>query len=248
MAHMSFLPEDYLNSRIELRTNMICLMLFVIVLAAIVAAYFVTNRQRAEVENRHAAINIRYREAAERITQLDELRARKQDMMNKAQITAKLVEPVPRTLILSELINHMPSRLSLLEFDLETKVIRAGGSRSRTTLQKAKADANAANRARGQRVEPAVTTDVNMSLVGVTPTDLEVAEFMRSIGSMPLFRNVNLSFSEQVKINDRPMRKFQIDMKLGRNVDILEIQPTQVSRVRNPMAPGEVTAADVRLD
>ena len=248
MANMSFLPEDYLNSRIELRSNMICLILFVVVLASIVGAYFVTNRQRAEVESQHAVINARYREAAERITQVDELHARKQDMMNKARITAKLVEPVPRTLILSEMINHMPRRLSLLEFDLETKVIRAGGSRSRTTLQKAKAAAKAADHAREQPVEPATTTNVNMRLVGVTPTDLEVAEFMRSIGSTSLFRNVNLSFSEQVKINDTPMRKFQIDMKLAGNVDILEVQPTQVSRVRSPMTPGDITASDIRLD
>ena len=36
MDKMSFLPEDYLEKRIELRANMICLSLFAVVLVAII--------------------------------------------------------------------------------------------------------------------------------------------------------------------------------------------------------------------
>ena len=35
MSNMSFLPDDYVEQRIERRTNVICLLLFVVVAAGI---------------------------------------------------------------------------------------------------------------------------------------------------------------------------------------------------------------------
>ena len=121
---LSFLPEDYLQRRIARRTNVICLALFVVVMGGVIAAWFVTDRQRREIKVLQDDVNRQYEEAAQRIDQLDQLKKKKQKMLQKAKITSALVERIPRSFLLAELINHMPATLSLLELELETEVQR----------------------------------------------------------------------------------------------------------------------------
>ena len=65
----SFLPKDYLEKRIAQRTNIICASLFVVVMIAVVTAFFVTNRQRNEVKAQQEAINTRFEQAALQLEQ-----------------------------------------------------------------------------------------------------------------------------------------------------------------------------------
>lgn len=239
MANMSFLPEDYLEKRIELRTNVICLALFVVVFTAVIGAYFVTNRQRTEVKQLHDEINAEFQEAANRITQLEQLQQRKQDMIRKANITRTLLEQVPRTLILSELINRMPPNLSLLNLELETKTTQVSTGKA-TALEEAKSKAKAKKdkESKGSS-ETVAVTDVLLKLVGVAPTDVEVSDYLESLGECDLLRDVSLSFSEEIKIGEKTLRKFQFGMKVQPDVDVNELEPTKVARnlKRNPMGP-----------
>ncbi len=237
MANMSFLPEDYLERRIELRTNAICLALFVIVFSAVIGAYFVTNRQRTEVKDLHKQINDQFQDAAKRITQLEQLQKRKQDMIRKANITRSLVEQVPRTLILSELINRMPPNLSLLSFDLETKVTQTAAAAKPTALEDAKSKAK--TKKKEESPEMIAVSDVTLRLVGIAPTDVEVSNYLESLGKCPLVRDVSLSFSEEIAIEGKSLRKFQLGMRVNGDVDVREVEPTLVARnlKRNPMGP-----------
>ena len=125
MAKSSFLPDDYVEKRKQHRTNVVNLTLFVVVMAAILGAFFVTDRQRTEVRSLQRDVNAQFEEAAKRLEQLDQLQVQKKQMVRKARVTGVLLERVPRSLILSELVNSMPSTVSLEELDLTTKVIRA---------------------------------------------------------------------------------------------------------------------------
>src|SRR5690606_38464020 len=121
---------------------------------------------------------------------------------------------VPRSIVLAELINNMPETLSLLDFELESKVTQSRPA-PRTALDKAKAKAK-------QDAEPQIEvkeTEVSLRLVGVAPTDVQVAQFMTALGKAELFSDVSLAFSEAVTIDKEPLRKFRIDMQLNQNVD-----------------------------
>ena len=106
-------------------------------------------------------------------------------MKRKAAVTAELLERVPRTLILSELINNIPADLSLLEFKIETKIIRKKLSCVTTALDVAKKKRK--SKLDDAKVEPVKGSEVNLKLVGVAPTDVEVAKFIHALGNSPLF-------------------------------------------------------------
>ena len=57
---------------------------------------------------------------------------------------------------------------------------------------------------------------------------------MTALGRSLMFTDVNLAFSEEVKMaQDQLMRKFRIDMKLNNNVVAEDIEPKLVQRSLN---------------
>jgi len=214
----SFLPEDYLQKKIARRTNAICITLFTLVMAGVIGAFLVTGRQRTEVRSLQEEVNASFQDAARRIEQLDQLQVDKKAMMQRRKVAAVLVERVPRSVILAELTNRMPATLSLLEFDLQTKVLR-NAPRPRTAIQR-EAQKNRKNRKKlAQPNQPDIKpTELTLSLTGVAPTDLEVSQFLAMLNQHELFQNIFLRYSEDTLIQDRKMRKFEIEMTLNQNI------------------------------
>lgn len=223
----SFLPEDYLQKKIAVRTNAICITLFVLVMTGVVGAFMVTDRQRIEVRRLQTEVDEQYREAARRIDQLDQLQQDKKLMMQRKKVAEVLVERVPRSVILAELTNLMPSTLSLLEFDMQTEVLRTA-PRPKTAIQR-ESEKNQKNREKlANPEEPEIKpTELKLTLVGVAPTDLEVSQFLASLNQHELFENIFLLYSEGAQIQERPMRKFEIELTLNQNIapQSLDVDP-----------------------
>ena len=229
MANASFLPEDYVIKKVQRRTNVICMVLFTLVLVGIVGAWVTRMREAAREGADSARVDAQLEEAAKRLDQLDQLQEKKAQMLQKAKVTSVLLERVPRSLILSELINNMPGMVSFLDFGLETHVVQTP-MRATTVLDKARQEQKAAAARAGQPEVNVPNTETRLTLTGIAPTDVQVAQYMTSLGRSPLFADLNLSFSEEVTIDDRIMRRFGIDMKIDQNVDLAKVEPTKVKR------------------
>jgi hypothetical protein len=233
MANASFLPEDYLEKRAQRRTNIVCVGLFAIVVAGVFGVGSLQFRQKLELQARQRAVNARFEEAAKRLEDLDQLQTQRAALVQKATDVRTLLERLPRTRVLSELVNNMPATLSLLSLDLSTKVTTKQVQVA-TALDKAKVDAKAKKSKTTREVKQ---VDVTLSVEGVAPTDVQVAQFMTAIGSIPFFSDVNLAYTEEMTVEDHTMRKFRIDMKVNQDIEIEKIEPTMVKRDlnRNPM-------------
>lgn len=251
MSNASFLPEDYLIERAERRTNLISLSLFGIVMAAVVGAFFVTNRQALLVRQQQDEINQQYQQAAVQIEKLTQLETQRAEMLNKAELAAALVERVPRSILMAELINRMPERLALLEFDMKSErsktapLTPATGNAPKDSQGRLVAAPKAE---RGKTMQEAGAStgkveapryDVSITMVGVAPTDLELSKFMTELNAFKLLRSVSLEYSEQKEIQGRTMRQFKIALALNSEADVRQIEPRLVPRMRNPLAFGE---------
>lgn len=239
MTTNSFLPADYLAKRAEKRTNLICLALFAIVMAAVFGAFLVTNRQWSQVKSAQGAINANYQKAGKQIQELTELEKQRDDMLNKAELAGALVERVPRSILLAELINRMPPQLGVLEFDLRSeRRMPARQAVERSGSQRISGNARAQTREQANEVVNRVEApqyNVSVAMVGVAPTDLEVSRYMAELNAYPLLRDVTLVYSEEKEIEGRRMRQFRISMTLAPDADIRAVNPLAVPRIRNPM-------------
>lgn len=225
----SFLPEDYLARKIARRTNFICLSLFAVVTVGVVAAWFVTDQQRGQVLRQQEQIDASYAETAKRIAEMEDLQHRKKQMIRKAKVISVLVEPVPRSLIMAEMINQMPPTLSLTEFELDTKVIRVA-ERPKTAIERQRERMNQKAQLEEQEQPSAPQTEVNLKLVGIAPTDVEVSTFIAKLNQHAMFEQVVLAYSEQTRVLEKPMRRFRVEAVLNQDVDVARLEPTMVSR------------------
>ncbi len=226
----SFLPEDYLARKMARRSNIVCVSLFAVVLTGVMAAYFVKQRQLNVAVDENARANAQVDAEATKIDQATKLQKQHQEMILRGAITSALVDPVDKSNVLAELINHMPASLSLTELELKTEVVRD------TKPAVSALDNAAAARASKLKAEdktPKIEipeTQIVMAMTGVAPTDVEVSEYMSKLGRHKLFDNVNLVFSEQHKLHDTPLRKFKIELSLARGLTMADLEPTRVNR------------------
>ncbi len=244
MPESSFLPEEYLQKRAEQRTVVLCVVLLVLVVAGLVGVYLHILKLESDEMAKSAAVSMQYDEAVQRIEQLEEVETHKEEMRRKASIVAQLVERLPRSRIVAELVNHMPLSMSWEELDLQTRLIPV--ARPRTEIEAAKA-----RRANGEKVEqtpePAPLQEIELVLVGLTKTDVQLAQFMSSLQRSPFFEDLNLKYSQEVMIEGMAVRRFRIDLKVNGDIDLEVHTPTLVDRAQlrqNPMGTRVQIGAD----
>jgi Tfp pilus assembly protein PilN len=218
---LSFLPDDYLERKARRRANILCGALSVIVLAGIGGAFSVTERSMHEVELRHDAIVRNSTEAAKRIEQVKQMHDQQRRIVQHAQLAASLVEKIPRSNLLAALTNDLPSGVSLLDFSLESHQ-RVSAPQTGTAFDQRKAALDAQRSADAGGMADVPKEDVPLKLTGVAETDVQVAQYMSKLNACPLLKDVNLVISESVKQNKETMRRFQIEMMINPNAEVLD--------------------------
>ncbi len=228
-----FLPDDYVKGRAERRTNVLAITLFVVVMGGVALAYLATDRTWNDVRAARAAVNQRYQDAGARIEEMKAYEERVARIVDKAHIAVGLLDTVPRSNLLAEIVGRMPDALSLTRFNLETTEIKAPKEKpavvgSISTRGGAKAP-NAAEEST-PRPEPRrwATT---VELEGLAPTLEEVSLFIDALVSVEVFRRVRLDHTRQVEIDDRGMREFRVLFELDPDADIRRFDAASVASV-----------------
>jgi|SRR5687768_2995243 Tfp pilus assembly protein PilN len=220
---LSFLPDDYLERKARRRTNAICAVLFCVVIGAIAAAFTVTEKSMKEIDQQYAEIQQQYTDAAKRIEQVQQMQEKQRTMANQAELTASLLEKVPRSFLLAELTNGMPGGVSLLDFQLEARVITAPAGAPKTAFEIRRAEIAGPAGAAPVSAQPRVY-DVTMRATGVAATDVQVAQFISKLNQSKLLKDVNLlftdEFTDQKDGGTEKLRKFQLEMSLDPNAAV----------------------------
>jgi Tfp pilus assembly protein PilN len=220
---LSFLPDDYMERKLQRRTNVICAMLFFIVMLTIGSAFTITERSVRQVEKEHEQIEQEYTEAAKRIQLVQQLQDKQRRMAQQADLAASLLEKVPRSHMLAEITNGLPVGVSLLDFIMESK-LRAQPQapvKSAFEAKKAETDAKKKNAPPPPQIK---AYDVTMKITGVATTDVQVAQFISRLNQSPLLKDVNLVISDEYRQADEShLRRFQLEASLDPKA---EIKPT----------------------
>jgi Tfp pilus assembly protein PilN len=228
---LSFLPDDYLERKARRRTNAICAVLFFVVISAIGGAFTVTEKAMREVEQQHSEVTQQYTDAAKRIVQVQQMQEKQRTMAHQAELTASLLEKMPRSFILAEITNDIPTGVSLLDFTLNSSVVSkaASAASAKTAFELRQAQVKGAQQpvAGITAAQPRVY-DTLMKITGLAGNDVQVAAFIAKLNTSDKFKEVNLIFTEEAKgneANEQKLRKFEIELRLNPNavVDPKEI-------------------------
>ncbi|HZN69997.1 MAG TPA: PilN domain-containing protein [Tepidisphaeraceae bacterium] len=248
---LSFLPDDYLERKARHRANILCGVLAVIVLGIIVSAFWYQEKITRAVERRYNEVETKYAEAAKRIEKVNQMRSQQQQVVRRAELAASLVEKVPRSNILAEYANSLPAGLSLLSLQMESRE-RFVPPPPMSAFEKKKLELEG----KSSPTPAPKVYDVYLKIEGVASTDIQVAQLMEKLKHSPLFKEVNLLFTEEYQLRDKNnaerdkhdvLRKFQIEMMLNPQAEVVNaVNPTSGTTATELGEDGPNPSADVR--
>jgi Tfp pilus assembly protein PilN len=217
MKKLDFLPEDYIEKKAQQRANVICLCLFLVVLAGVGCGFAITEKRQGQIDGRVEDVSQQMRKASESLKKLDVLEGKRNEMMKKAAISASLMEPVPRSLLLATTTNDLPAGVSLTEFKLVSKNVKStqsvGSRTTRSRNKKSRRDTSAKGEDDKQTIEPE-KWETTIEVIGISPTNMEVAGLIANLNKSALFASVNLIYSEEHEVQEANVRKFKLEVIL----------------------------------
>lgn len=219
---LSFLPDDYLESKAQRRTNTIFAVLFLIEMVAIGGAFSFTERSMRSVESQYAKVDADYTDAAKRIQQVQQMQEKQRQMAQQAELSAALLEKVPRSFVLAELTNALPSGVSLTDFAMESKLRQSVTETvAQTAFERKKARAEKDKAAKNETPQAKIY-DVSMKITGLANDDVQVASFISKLNRSRMLKEVNLVYTDTAKGGEdvKDMRKFQIEFALDPTADV----------------------------
>src|SRR5947207_2149100 len=126
---LSFLPDDYLERKAQRRTNAVWAVLFLVVIGGVGTAFTMSESATKIIDKQYSKIEENFVNESKRIAQVQQMHEKQQRMAHQAELTASLLEKVPRSHILAEVTNCLAPGVSLLEFNMESKLrVKAGSA------------------------------------------------------------------------------------------------------------------------
>jgi len=227
---LSFLPDDYLARKARRRALVIFGALFAICCGGVVTAIVMADKGTKQLADENASIGQRYDDAAKRIKQVQDMQDKQRKMAWQAELTASLLEKVPRTYLLADLTNALPAGVGLFDFTLESRITNAAptAAAAGTMYEQKKAEMDARKVAEATAAAGGLTPrryDVFLKLTGIAYTDVQVAQYLTRLSRSKLLRDVNLVVSEEFTHGTSKVRKFQIEAMLNNDADVRAALP-----------------------
>jgi Tfp pilus assembly protein PilN len=209
---ISFLPDGYLERKARHRSNIICGSLLIVVLGGVGLTWQLTRSSVRQVQLEHTSVERDYADATRKIEQVHAMQVQQQTVAQQADLTAALLEKVPRSFILAEVTRSLPESTSLLDFSLESKARGGASAAASSASSTAKPDPKASVLDAAPQPK---AYDVTMKLTGIAVNDIQVAQMIARLGRSKLFSDVNLVVTDEYGQTEPKMRKFQIEMTLN---------------------------------
>jgi Tfp pilus assembly protein PilN len=221
MPNINFVPDDYIQSNESRRANLMCLILFSVVMAALGGSFVTIKIRQRACAAEESLVNARMVKMEESIKQFEDLQSKRQDMMRTALTTAELLEPIPRSVLLASLTNTLPPGVSLIKLDLTQKQARSGAQPEKAP-KPTKYQAAQGKPAVGldAKSSPEKGVSIQMDIEGIAPSDLQVAAYIEHLGGSILLEDVALVESKEKKIEDTAFRQFKLTAMLNREIHL----------------------------
>jgi len=226
----SFLPTDYVRGKGQARASMVAILLFVLVLAGVIGAFFVNHQRWNRVRDEQQVVAAAFKEEAAKIEQLKVLEEQRVILTDKAEVVTALKDRVPRSVLMGEIVRGIGSGITLTEINLEGERVRPPAPKAAVKGAVKSIGVSGVGKGKDQKPEaPKVHPPkfkFTVSVDGLSENNDEIADYLASLKDSPLLNTVELQFINQTQIDSIGYRKFRITMSLSPNADANLVQGT----------------------
>lgn len=233
----TFLPEDYVARKSEWRASLLAGALFIVVMGCVGAAFLVTNQRWESVRNEQALVSEEFEAERVKIEQLKRLEEQRSSMLEKAEITTALIERVPRSVLLAELVTRMPDDVTLLDIELSSRRIQAttGSSGQRGSAVRSLSGNVRVSDENKEEERPRVVAprfEYTLVIQGVASRNNKIADYERSLRASPLLRAVDLRYIQPTQIDGSLLRRFEITARLRDDADAHQVALAREAKLK----------------
>jgi hypothetical protein len=200
MRELEFLPSWYPMLRKKRRMLVAQTWLVAVVFVGLGVWGFVSHTSVQAKENLLNTRLSQLTESAVQLQKLNELESLKKQMSEQATLAARLGLNLPTARLIGSIEQMMPKEMALLDvtadFQQQTK--------SLSPLVAAKGEG------------PQIDRQLQVQLHGVSPSDVELGNFMIKLATIPNFANSSMSTAD-LHQNGRLMREFRISFSVNLN-------------------------------
>lgn len=218
MANINFVPDDYIQNTESNRTNFLCVVLLVVVMAGLSGSFATIKYRQKACAEQEAMVNARMGKLQGAIQKYEELQTKRKEMMKTALTTAELLEPIPRSVLLASLTNNLPPGTSLSDIKLNQKPANTSSS----------GQSKGHHSHKSKKEDDEKNLEIEIEIGGLAPSDLQVASYIERLGNCVLLNNVALVESTEYKTADATYRKFKLTAVMPPDVQLTKEDMEQI--------------------
>ncbi len=202
MREIEFLPDWYPQTRRRRRMVILQAWLILLLVAGMGTHLVLADRNIKVAERSLAALQSQFDQTNAQLAEMDKLDAMRRQWRQQEQLLSRLGLYVEACKAIDTLDALMPKQMSLtgIQLDNEEKV-----------------DTSAVATAAGRAGEQVVDRRLKVRLQGVCPTDVDLANFMTQLSTVPFFDQVGVTYAREKADNNHVMREFEVTFALNLN-------------------------------
>ena len=201
--NVDFLPERIRMQRAQRARVIRQGHLLVIAVAALAVLGYLNQQRVARGQGHLGMLNDQAVNMKRQLETLDELQQQLAGLMIKERIDSQLGSRAGATDVLRELARILPESMALTNLDLEATGILVEVERVGGGIISARAIPA------GPKPRPKVVKRVKVVLTGLSPNNVDVANFIADVSASPLFEDVNMGYTKNVIFRGRSAKQFQ---------------------------------------
>ena len=201
--NVDFLPERVMIGR-AMRARVIRQgYLLGIMLAALVGLAYFNEGRIGRAEAQMSGLDSQSSNMTTQVEMMYNLQQQLSDLMIKQRIDNRLGSRVNGMDILGELGRILPVSMTLTNLELDARMVTiklkpaAGGA------------ATAVGSRRAGKDRSKTITRLKLTITGLSPNNVDVANFIADMSASPLFEDVDMGYAKNVVFREKPAKEFQ---------------------------------------
>ena len=205
MRDLEFLPAWYPQTRRRKRQVLLQAWVTVCSVIALAAWLLLTQRSVRAADSTLAGLDVQLATTQKELNKLDELINKQKQWRQEEDVVSRLGLHVETTRMFNAIEAALPQEMAILDLSLtvDEQLLPVA------TL----ADAQAVQQAQSQ-----MSRRLKVKMLGVAPTDVDLANFLGKLSVVPFFENVAMTYAKDRAEGGHVMREFELTFSVNLNV------------------------------
>ncbi len=230
MEILNLIPDYYIHQRVRYRVDLLCVLLFAVVMASIMVAETVSRDQLQESRQEYVAVNEDFGEAAEFVNEFFALQVEKRKLFEDVSLVASMEDTVPLSYLVGVITNARSGSLCI------------------TSIRNLRRDSIIEQSVVVERSDQPDTPPpprrevIRANIQGMAESHQEVNQFVDALARNQIMEQVMLKYYRPARVDETEVLGFEIDIQCRTDIDVLQLRKAETAASQPAGGPASAPA------